>query len=171
MTTYPPATQARLDLERAVQIEVDAFAVHVALSLTQPWATLMALDAKRVETRGWRTGHRGWLGIHASKGFPVACRDLCQEDPFATALHRAGFLDWKDLPIGGLLGVTNLIECARTEHARDHIGQIERAFGDYSDGRFAWSTYGFRRLRQAIPMKGALSLWKMPRPITLADLQ
>lgn len=29
-----------------------------ALTLTQPWATAMALELKRIETRSWRTKHR-----------------------------------------------------------------------------------------------------------------
>lgn len=30
-----------------------------ALSLTQPWATLMAIGAKRIETRSWGAAYRG----------------------------------------------------------------------------------------------------------------
>lgn len=36
-----------------------------ALTLHQPWATLVAIGAKTVETRGWATKHRGPLAIHA----------------------------------------------------------------------------------------------------------
>lgn len=38
------------------------------LSLTQPWATLVAIGAKRIETRIWATSYRGPLAIHAAKG-------------------------------------------------------------------------------------------------------
>jgi hypothetical protein len=34
-----------------------------ALTLIQPWASLVAIGAKRVETRGWRTSYRGPLAI------------------------------------------------------------------------------------------------------------
>jgi hypothetical protein len=30
-----------------------------ALTLHQPWATLVALGAKQIETRSWPTRHRG----------------------------------------------------------------------------------------------------------------
>lgn len=30
-----------------------------ALTLTQPWATLVAIGAKCIETRGWSTDYRG----------------------------------------------------------------------------------------------------------------
>lgn len=32
-----------------------------ALTLTQPWATLVAIQAKRIETRSWGTDYRGWI--------------------------------------------------------------------------------------------------------------
>lgn len=41
-----------------------------ALSLTQPWATLVAIGAKKIETRSWSTSYRGPVAIHASKGYP-----------------------------------------------------------------------------------------------------
>jgi hypothetical protein len=37
------------------------------ISLWQPWASLVAVGAKRIETRGWATAYRGRLGIHAAK--------------------------------------------------------------------------------------------------------
>ncbi len=38
------------------------------LTLTQPWATLVALGAKTIETRSWQTSYRGPLAIHAGQG-------------------------------------------------------------------------------------------------------
>lgn len=40
------------------------------ISLTQPWAALVAHGFKRFETRGWFTDYRGPLAIHATKGPP-----------------------------------------------------------------------------------------------------
>jgi hypothetical protein len=37
-----------------------------AISLDEPWASLMALDLKRIETRGRPTNVRGELAIHAT---------------------------------------------------------------------------------------------------------
>lgn len=36
-----------------------------ALTLHQPWASLVALGVKRIETRSWSTSYRGALAIHA----------------------------------------------------------------------------------------------------------
>jgi len=40
-----------------------------ALSVRQPWATLLALGHKRIENRPRRTKFRGWVLIHASRTF------------------------------------------------------------------------------------------------------
>lgn len=37
-----------------------------ALSLTQPWATLVAIGAKKIETRSWQTPYRGRLAMLAT---------------------------------------------------------------------------------------------------------
>ena len=46
------------------------------ITLTQPWATLVALGVKRIETRSWRTPYRGLLGIHAAKSYPDWAREF-----------------------------------------------------------------------------------------------
>lgn len=38
-----------------------------AITLWQPWASLIACGAKTIETRSWGTPYRGPLAIHASK--------------------------------------------------------------------------------------------------------
>lgn len=144
-------------------------AVERAISLTQPWATLMAIDEKRVETRSWRVNYRGWVAIHAAKTFPNECRALCYRLPFARALSE--FNKPEDLPVGQVLAVTEIVDCQPTrEHGKYCMLHDERDFGDYSDGRFFIITRGVRRLKQPIAMRGALGIWKMPKPITEIDL-
>ena len=41
------------------------------LTLHQPWASLVALGIKTIETRSWRTGYRGPLAIQAAKEKPA----------------------------------------------------------------------------------------------------
>lgn len=49
-------------------------------TVTQPWATSIALGHKRIETRSWHTRYRGLIAIHAAKD-PYLLRpihgDLC----------------------------------------------------------------------------------------------
>ena len=61
-----------------------------ALTVQQPWATLIAVGAKQIETRSWKTDYRGPLAIHASKNMPVKNRSLCgwMTEPFASSLEN-----------------------------------------------------------------------------------
>lgn len=69
------------------------------LSLTQPWATLVAIDAKKVETRSWGTRYRGRVAIHAAKGFPTYAQDICRGHVGrqADAIRAGGILACEDL--------------------------------------------------------------------------
>jgi hypothetical protein len=99
-----------------------------ALSLTQPWASLVSLGQKRIETRSWPTSYRGELAIHASARFPVVDRILCLREPFASALVAGGVpetlwtdgsrgrgADWAALPLGAIVAVAQLVGCISTE--------------------------------------------------------
>ena len=38
-----------------------------AITIWQPWASLLACGGKRFETRSWATSYRGPIAIHAAK--------------------------------------------------------------------------------------------------------
>lgn len=141
--------------------------VERAISITQPWASLMAIGAKKVETRAWRTHFRGWVAIHAAKAFPEECRALLNDDAFAGALDAAG-VDRDALPLGQILAVTEIVHCERAESA--NVTEQEAAFGNYAPGRYAIVTAGVRRLKTPITIRGALSIWRLQNPITELDL-
>ena len=61
------------------------------LTLLQPWATLVALEAKRIETRSWYTTYRGPLAIHAARRMSKAAISLCWEAPFRDVLETGGY--------------------------------------------------------------------------------
>ena len=44
-----------------------------ALTIRQPWASLIAAGMKTIETRSWSTKYRGPLAIHAGKHEPAVC--------------------------------------------------------------------------------------------------
>lgn len=137
-----------------------------ALSLTQPWATLVAIGAKSIETRSWHTMHRGPIAIHAAKKFPNDARCICPRPPFAAALGD------EVLYTGMVLAIANLVECfrfdERTERLirrRSALGNLpafEAEFGDFAPGRHGFVLRDVRRLETPIPYKGALGLWTLP---------
>lgn len=134
-----------------------------AISLHQPWASLVVLGVKRLETRCWQTSHSGLLAIHASRAFPPTGRQLCRQAPFRALLAEAGFPTEYDLPRGALLGTVQLRRCLRSEEiSLDALGDIERAVGDFSPGRWAWVLEQPERFLSPIPCPGKLGVFLVP---------
>lgn len=142
-----------------------------ALSLTQPWASLVVMGAKKIETRSWSTDYRGPLAIHASKGFPKAAQALALN----VAMQRGlgGALPFS-LPRGAVLGIVNLTDVHRVATdgrlapdvlRRFNAAPDEEEFGDYSsDDRWAWMLPERVWFERPMPAKGALGLWDWEPP-------
>ncbi len=139
------------------------------LTLTQPWATLMALGAKQIETRSWKTGYRGLVAIHAAKGFPTWCKNLWLDEPFAAALAD---ISPKLIPRACVVAVGELFGIRPTNELLGHhptpLSDQERAFGDYTSGRHAWLFRNVVPLPLPIPCKGALQMWEVPPAVAAA---
>lgn len=90
------------------------------LSIRQPWASLVAVGAKQIETRSRRCNYRGPVLIHSSSLFTKDERRIAKAEPFASALFRdQPYLEGMDptgaLPRGQVLAVAELIGCVPTE--------------------------------------------------------
>lgn len=138
------------------------------LTMTQPWATLAALDLKRLETRSWPPRYRGLLALHAGRGYADFTRsylvDLCQTEPFCSALAQAGYHHFDELPRQAILAVTWLTGYWRIT-ADNAPAEPERSFGNYTPGRWAWQLSGTRTLPKPLPVKGAHRLWRPPAAV------
>lgn len=128
-----------------------------AISLWQPWATLVAIDAKRFETRSWSPKHRGLLAIHAAKKFDDVIKAYCEQDPFKMVLQANGYTT-TNLP---LVAIVKIIDVKRTEKVREFLNPNEKAFGNYGDDRYAWQLELVKRLEKPIPMNGAQGLFNV----------
>ena len=125
-----------------------------ALTLYQPWATLVAIGEKKIETRSWSTNDRGPLAIHAGKHMPEDALDLCLEEPFK--LHLLGHR----MPRGFVVATCELVDVERI-YADSYIpGKPEFMFGDYTIGRYMWKLEHVKILPGPIPAKGAMGLWE-----------
>src|SRR5688500_9822529 len=86
-----------------------------ALTLHQPYATLVAVGAKTIETRSWSTNYRGRIAIHAAKGLAGMTAAefvrLCSSEPFRSELGTEGEL----LARGVVLATADLFDVRRTE--------------------------------------------------------
>lgn len=147
------------------------------LTLTQPWATLVAIGEKKIETRSWRTSYRGTLAIHAAKGFPGDARDFANSHRVNGLLVNAGYATADKnagIPTGAVVATARLISCIPTRELRQ--GQVipvdylagcgdfeltdqEFLFGNYDPGRWAWLLADITPLPSPIPAIGHLSLW------------
>ena len=126
-----------------------------ALTLRQPWASLVAAGAKRWETRSWATRYRGPLAIHAAAGWrPVDVAHV----PWPAALAMR-VEDWERLPRGTVVAIAELVECLPAEAVAP--GAPEALFGDFAPGRWAWRLEGVRSLDPPVPARGRLGLWEI----------
>lgn len=129
------------------------------ISLLQPWASLVVMGHKRIETRGWSTIYRGPLLIHASKGRSGA------EAALGTAFRRY-IPEFNALPFGAIIGEAVLENVLRVEAlpltpaALERFTLEERAFGDYSGGRWAWMLRNAVMWDNPVPATGRLGLWE-----------
>lgn len=138
------------------------------LTIWQPWATLIALGAKQFETRGWQTGYRGPIGIHAAQKWDKEVRGYCT----LLRQHLPASMDPMALPRGCMVAVAELADIWPTEELRPRLeagGQYgEIALGNYAPGRFGWWLQDVRPFPEPIPVRGAQGLWRWRIPVASA---
>lgn len=127
------------------------------LSVAQPWASLLAVGAKKYETRSWKTEYRGVIVIHAAKGLSKESRRLMKLNPLTSALGMS--LD--ELPRGMIVAWGQLTGVVRTEDIAD-LDPFERKMGDFGRGRYAWRIEEIVLQPTPIPYRGRLGLWEAP---------
>lgn len=132
------------------------------LPLWQPWCSLVAIGAKRIETRHWPApaslvGQR--IGIHAAK--TRAHLPIAHTEPFARHLLAAG-----ELPLGAVVATAVIDRCTQiTERgARELAARLpdEHDFGLYTPGRFAWVMRDILPVSPPIPFRGSQGFFDVP---------
>lgn len=135
-----------------------------AISLLQPWATLIMLGYKHFETRSWATKHRGPLAIAASAG--KQGREACAPGTDLAIMLANHNLTFDDLPRGAIVGVCQVDSMHKVDETWDLVlGDVELECGDYSAGRYAWALSHVQPFATPVPCKGALSLWQVPEAV------
>jgi len=133
------------------------------LSLLEPWATLKAIDAKRIETRSWATKYRGEVFVHSSKKISRGQRELIEREPFRTALRPNEIYVRPEMNCGHIIARTEILDVIEItpQYAQElrANNSNEWSFGDYTPGRFAWIMGQTKRLVTPVPIKGQLGIW------------
>ena len=117
-----------------------------ALTVRQPWTSLIIAGHKNIENRGWPTNHRGKLAIHA--GLAVDSDALARH---AKLLRRLG-LSPENLPKGRILGTVTVLDC------RDDSSSPWA-----EPGLWHWVLANPRAFKHPVPAKGRLGLWEWAR--------
>ncbi len=140
-----------------------------ALSLWQPWASLIVLGIKRIETRDWQRSYRGPLAIHAAKWKP----DDAAEEVWRDARELGLLPAWtperaRDLPRGYVLATCQLVEifpsgtCACSNYLENDCpkhGPYQGIFGNLEPGRFGWVLENVDPFLWPVPAKGMQGLF------------
>jgi hypothetical protein len=159
-----------------------------ALSYTQPFATLVILGYKLIETRPRRTSHRGELLIHASATRNAWSRAACEQPVIKQILEKHG-LTYDNLPRGLILGSSQLREVAKmvatptpppakppkrprpAELVLSTVSSLEQALGEYAPGRFGWLLADVQAWEVPVKAKGSLSLWDATGALQVHDAE
>lgn len=133
-----------------------------AITLFNPWATLVALGMKQYETRSWSTGHRGPLAIHAAgkASFHPAYMELPEIKKYAPDLKI------EHLVFGAVLTIVEMSDCIEIDpYLIQKISHMELAFGEWQPGGYAWQFDNVKKLREPLIIRGQQGLWKVPATI------
>lgn len=184
-----------------------------AITLHQPWASLIALGVKTIETRAWSTNYRGPLAIHAAKT-TKPWRNLeapslkSQRATINAILEAFGVVQpdgswpsrWAEegnaiwygfdfaLPLGAVVATCTLTDVVpivdawpkapswvyvkgeefwldlprktpmHVRESRDVSDQ--RAYGDFTPGRWAWLLTDIEPLAEPAPARGRQGVWE-----------
>jgi hypothetical protein len=150
-----------------------------AISLWQPYASAMAIGAKRYETRHWSApksiiGRR--IAIHAAKAtrprdrnskvvdLKASFEDILDECFESRAIFETCLdLSFDHLPFGCVVCTGVLKACHRVEGLQ--ISAIERRWGNYLPGRFAWEFTDMVKLAAPVPFIGRQGVFEIPLPL------
>lgn len=136
-----------------------------AITIIQPWATLIALGEKRYETRSWPTKYRGPIAIHAGKKID---KDAFMDFEINSALRKHGIYTADDLPTGAVVATAELKDCLKSVDTWTdgyilengvYVYSPEYEFGEFTPGRYAWEMVDVHQLPEPILAKGQQGLW------------
>jgi hypothetical protein len=127
----------------------------VALSVRQPWASLLVFGLKTIEIRSWTTQYRGRLFIHASR------------TPDDLAMRRFR-LD--SAPTGALIGTVELVDIERmTTESWEELADDHLQVGPFVPGSYGWHLRNPILLPKPIPVSGNRGLFPVS-PELLAEI-
>lgn len=159
-----------------------------AITLWQPWATLVAEGVKMIETRHWPAPHAligQRIAIHAAKKFDreitiaivgdenydrycesggvERCR-IADMPAVGKVVVALGYVPLATLPVGSVIATAVLSKCER--FTQDGVrklcavyGADQLDYGDFTVGRYGWFFRDIQKFDKPIPARGAQGIW------------
>ena len=134
-----------------------------ALTLYQPFASLIVSGAKKIETRSWTPP--GWLigrriAIHAGRHTVDLPRNIYPE--YNITLDRVLGTDWRETIPNGVIVATAFLASARPMNSPADFptDPDELLFGEYELGRWMWDLEDVQPLDPPVPATGHQGLWR-----------
>lgn len=130
-----------------------------AITIIEPWASLLVFGPKQYETRTWPTSYRGPLAIHAGKS--KAGLKLMRSAAGIILGHEAEKLNIDfEATFGHIIGIIELADCIEmTPSFINSQNIIERGLGGWEPGRYAWKKSSARAI-EPVPARGMQRLWE-----------
>lgn len=121
-----------------------------AITIKQPWASLIVHGIKDIENRSWRTDFRGRVLIHSSAKGDIAKFGCLQPNQRLKVLNTPmGRIGFKDLPFGSIIGSVEIVDCVQNHPS---------IWAD--KGVYNWVLANPVLFKKPIPAKGRLSFWE-----------
>ncbi|MCK4830458.1 ASCH domain-containing protein [bacterium] len=115
-----------------------------AISIKQPWASLIISGVKDIENRTWKSDYTGPLLIHASKGWSKSGYDFISD-------KMDTYVPCKDSHVfGAIIGTVDMVGCV-----------------DESESKWFFGDWGFefenaKEFKNPIPWRGQLGFFNVP---------
>lgn len=137
-----------------------------AITVWQPWASLLVSGQKKYETRSWATSYRGPIAIHAAKRPVRRTIDALATENGWDTLERFESLfpgpgELVQLSTGAIVGKAILTRCNLIDEA--FVAKLtaqELDLGDFTLGRYAWEFQKMVAVDPPVPEKGMQGLWE-----------
>lgn len=120
-----------------------------ALTIKEPWATLIIESYKQYEFRSWKTNYRGKILIHTSQ---VLEKDMIERFKEYNLNYNCGYI----------IGEAEIVDCILVDQEFNEnlrkINPLVYAKSNHVE-KFAWKLEKVKRYDKPIPCKGKLGLW------------
>lgn len=90
-----------------------------AITIKQPWASLIATGLKDIENRSWKTNYRGRVLIHAAAS-PVkeGLAALNNKQLFDLMQRENWETEFENLPNGAIVGSVEIVDCVQNHPSK-----------------------------------------------------